>query len=95
MAEQMIQNAIADYEAILEIQKDYWTKVGTHPRGEVLQGLGNAYRALGNKEKANHYFDRIRTELPETPYAKRAATWFEKGDLTLRETQCIGCHTGK
>ena len=45
---------------------------------------------MGDEGKARAYFEQIRADLPDTPYAKRAVAWLETGNLT--ETQCIGCH---
>ena len=94
-AKMLIEKGIADYEKILYLQKTYWDRIGTHPKGELLQGLANGYRVLGQKEKADAFFERIQQELPNSPYAKRAALYFEKGTLTPAQTTCIGCHTGK
>ncbi|MBY0502578.1 MAG: hypothetical protein K2X03_01625 [Bryobacteraceae bacterium] len=95
MAKQWVKTAVADYEKVETLQKETFASLGEHPRGELLQGLANGYRLLGDEAKANAYFERIRTELPGTPYAKRAAIWFEKKSLTAAQSSCIGCHTGK
>lgn len=92
-AKMLIEKGVADYEKILALQVTYWDRIGTHPKGELLQGLANGYRVLGNKEKADGFFERIQKEVPDSPYAKRAAMYFEKGTLTPAQTGCIGCHT--
>lgn len=94
-AKMLIEKGVADYEKILALQVTYWDRIGTHPKGELLQGLANGYRVLGQKEKADAFFARIQKEVPDSPYAKRAAIYFEKGTLTPAQTTCIGCHTGK
>ena len=95
LAKQWVKTAVEDYERVREMQKETFAGMGEHVRGELLQGLANGYRLLGDEEKANVYFERIRTEMPGTPYAKRAAIWFETKSLTPAQASCIGCHTGK
>jgi hypothetical protein len=95
MAKQWVATAVADYEHVREMQQDRFASLGEHPRGELLQGLANGYRLLGDEAKATLYFERIRTEMPNTPYAKRAAIWFETKTLTAAQSSCIGCHTAK
>ena len=95
MARPLIEEALDDYEHTLELQTDYWSMLGTHPRGELLFGMAEGYSRLGNQAKAQTYFERIVKELPGTPYAKRAATWLETKSLPASQTGCIGCHTGK
>lgn len=95
MSKQWVQRAVADYERVREMQKDRFASLGEHPRGELLQGLANGYRLLGDEAKAAHYFGRLKAEMPGTPYAKRANIWLETKTLTPAQTACIGCHTGQ
>jgi hypothetical protein len=95
MAKQWVTAAVADYEHVRELQKETFAGLSDHSRGELLQGLANGYRLLGDEAKANHYFGRIQQEMPATAYAKRAAIWFETKSLTPAQTACIGCHTGQ
>ena len=95
MARPLVEKGIGDYEHALDLQADYWSNLGTHPRGELLFGLAEGYSRLGNAAKAQSYFERIRNELPGTEYAKRAAVWLETKSLLSSQTGCVGCHTGK
>ena len=95
MTKQWVTTALADYERVREMQKDTFAGLSQHSRGELLQGLANGYRLLGDEAKANLYFERIQKEMPSTPYAKRAAIWFETKTLTPAQSSCIGCHTGQ
>ena len=89
----LLLDGIADFEAALEVQKESFTTLGVHPRGELLFGLADSYSRTGSGEKAQQYFDRIAAELPNTVYAKRAALWNEsKQPLPLSQTGCVGCH---
>lgn len=92
MAKQLIEKAISDYEKTLALQVAIFDKLGTHPRGELLQGLANAYRLTGQDAKAKEFYARLERDLPGTPYAQRAAKFRETGTLSVAETMCIGCH---
>lgn len=93
-AKMFAQKALEDYEWSLARQGDL-SDLGTHPKGELLQGLGNGYRVMGDLEKAKTFFARLEKEMPDTAYAKRAIKFRETGSLEARETTCIGCHVRK
>jgi len=95
MARPLIEKGLGDFEHSLELQADYWSMLGSHPRGELLFGLAEGYSRVGNPAKAQTYFERIQKELPDTLYAKRAAIWLDTKSLSRSQTGCIGCHTGK
>jgi hypothetical protein len=89
----LLKRVIDDYERVREIQEPRWETIGAHPKGELLFGLADAYSRTGENEKAAMYFERLRKELPNSPYAKRAAKWLATREpLPFAETRCIGCH---
>ena len=94
MRRPLIEKGLADYEKTLDLQKAIFDQLGTHPRGELLFGIADAYQRLGNAEKAQPIFQRIATELKGTDYAKRAAIWLTTKTLTPQQARCYGCHTG-
>jgi hypothetical protein len=95
MGRPLLEKGLTDYERTLEIQAPSFDKLGTHSRGELLFGLAEGYSRMGNEGRARSYFERIQTELKDTPYSKRAALWMETKSLPVSQTGCIGCHTGK
>jgi len=96
MAKPLFMSVIEDYYTVYQMQEKNLDQLGTHPKGELLFGLADTFSRIGAKEKADHFFTMIQDKMPNTPYAKRAATWFEtKQPLPAAQTQCIGCHTGK
>ena len=95
MARQLIQTGVQDFEKAYQLQGPDLTKLGAHPRGELMIGLADAYSRLGNQEKAEQWFERIQKEMPGTPYANSAATWLETKTLAPAQAGCLGCHTGK
>jgi len=95
MARPLIEKGLGDYEHTLDLQADYWSMLDSHSRGELLFGLAEGYSRVGNQTKAQAYFERIQKEVPDTPYAKRAAIWLETKSLPRSQTGCVGCHTEK
>jgi hypothetical protein len=93
MKQSLLEKGVADYEHTLKLQTDYFDRLGVHPSGELLFGLAEGSDRLGNKTAARQYFERIRTELNGTAYARRATEWLEKGSVS--QTGCIGCHTAR
>ena len=66
-----------------------------HLRGELLGGIADAYRELGETDTARMFYSRITRELNGSEYAKRASAWLTQKDMehaTLEPVSCIGCH---
>jgi len=95
MGRPLIVDGVSDYEHTLEFQKTYFDTLGTHPRGELLFGIAEGYSRLGDRAKAESYFERIRTSLPGTAYARRADLWIATKTLPAEQTGCVGCHVSK
>lgn len=95
MAKPLIEKGLADYLKIYEIQKDRLATVGTHPKGELFFGIADAYRRLGNNEKAGEWFGMIASMMPDTNYAKRADIWLTTRTLTPSQVRCVGCHVAE
>jgi hypothetical protein len=95
MGRPLVTDGVADYEHTYEVQKPYFETLGTHPRGELLFGLAEGYSRLGDQSKAQLYFEKIKTDLPNTAYAKRADAWLTTKTLAANQTGCVGCHVSK
>lgn len=92
----LIENARSDYQHAFDLQKDHLDGLGTHPLGELLQGLGDLYSRQGKTKDAELYYTMIQTKLTGTPYAQRADEWMKtRQPLPPAQTACIGCHTSK
>jgi len=63
MARPLLERGVADFEKSYEIQTPVFDTLGTHPRGELMIGLADAYSRLGNQEKAQLWFVRSQKEL--------------------------------
>jgi len=89
------QRSNDDFEKILQLQRDEFAKLPIHSRGELLGGLAESYAGLGDSTKARAYLTRLTKELPDTPYAQKAAALLAADSLprTLGVT-CLGCHAG-
>ena len=90
-----LKSAIDDFQHIYDLQKNHLEKLGEHPLGQLLLGLGDGYSRIGETGKAKIYFDQMEAMLPGTEYAKRAAAWKQNGKLSSAEQRCYGCHVSK
>ena len=95
MARPLIEKGVTDFEKAYSVQGPDLSKLGTHPRGELMIGLADGYSRLGNQEKAQAWFERIQKELKGTPYEKSATLWLETKSLAPSQAGCLSCHTGK
>src|SRR5262249_4247010 len=90
-ARELAARAAADYETALTLRQTTFAGLGLHNRGEYLSGLAEAWAIAGEREKSETYLRRILAELPNSPYAERAAAklgdWGDGGALT-----CQPCH---
>jgi hypothetical protein len=92
MAKPLIEKGLSDYLAAYEIQKAELDALGEHPKGELLFGIADAHRRLGNNEGAEQFFGMIVKAMPGTNYAKRAEIWMNTKTLTPAQVRCVGCH---
>jgi tetratricopeptide (TPR) repeat protein len=95
LARPLIEKGVGDFERVLELQKNYFDTLGTHPRGELLIALADGYARLGKDDQATAYFERIRAALPGSVYAASAGKWLATKTLAPREAGCLGCHVAK
>ncbi len=83
--------AATDFETALAIRQPAFDHLGQHNRGEYLSGLAESWALAGNQDKAERYLQRILAELPNSPYAERAAAksanWSDR-----RPLNCQTCH---
>ena len=94
-SERLLEKARADFQHTFDLQQEKLGELGTHPLGELLQGLGDAYSRQGKTADAEKYYRMIQTRLKATEYARRADEWMKtKKPLPESQTQCVGCHTG-
>jgi tetratricopeptide (TPR) repeat protein len=95
MVKPLLETGVADYEKAMEIEKPYFANLSVHGRGELMGGLADAYRRLGNADKAREYLERMIADLPNSPYEKQARRWLaDLSSVRKQERFCLGCHTG-
>jgi tetratricopeptide (TPR) repeat protein len=94
-SERMLEKARSDYQRLFDMQQGALATLGSHPLGELLQGLGDIYSRQNRPQQAERYYGMILTMLEDTEYARRAARWMKtKQPLPAEETGCVGCHMG-
>jgi hypothetical protein len=90
-ARDLTARAAADFEAALAIRQPAFQQLGQHNRGEYLSGLAESWVLAGDADKAESYLRHILAELPNSPYAERAAA--KLGDWNERRPlNCQSCH---
>lgn len=93
MARPLLQSAVANYEHVLNLQTSTWSKMGDHPKGELLFGLAEGSARLGDQQKAREYFERLIADAPTSGQAPKAKQWMETGTIPKSNgTSCVGCH---
>jgi hypothetical protein len=93
MARPLLEKGLTDFEKAYDLQASHLADLGTHPRGELMIGLADAYSRTGHQEKAEVWFERIQKEMKGTPYEKSASIWLETKTLAPAQAGCLGCHT--
>ena len=92
-AQPLIEKGIADYEKVLEIEKPYFAGLSVHARGELMGGLADAYRRVGQPDKAREFLQRITQDLPNSAYDRQARQWLsDLAAVGKRDRFCLGCH---
>jgi len=96
MAKPLVQQAVADFEKVLEVREKEQTLAqrSEHQRGEVLTGIADGSNRLGDTAKARTYFERITRDLKGTVYERRARAWLENKpeSKAVDFFACSGCH---
>jgi hypothetical protein len=91
----LLESALVDYEKIYQWQKPYFSKLGSHSRGELLFGLASGWSILGNHEKARYYLSLIAQECAGTEYESEAKRWIKSKPETVIQHDCMGCHVSR
>ncbi len=87
----LLEKSLADFNAILELHKEDFSKLPERDRGELLACLADGYDRSGEKDKSLAYLERIVKELPGTEYAKRADAWMKDPSYPVEKRTCIDC----
>lgn len=83
--------AAAGFETAMAIRQGAFAQLGQHNRGEYLSGLAESWALAGHRDKAEGYLRRILAELPNSPYAERAAAKLADWN-DPRPLNCQTCH---
>nr|CAA9217843.1 hypothetical protein AVDCRST_MAG63-325 [uncultured Armatimonadetes bacterium] len=91
----LLLRAREDLETVYRVRQPVFSRLSGHSRGELLMGLAEVYKRLGEEEKAKRILDRVARDLASTPYAEVAGRWLKPGaapPAAKFEHSCIGCH---
>jgi tetratricopeptide (TPR) repeat protein len=83
--------AASGFETALALRQGAFPHLGQHNRGEYLSSLAESWALAGQRDRAEGYLRRILAEVPNSPYAERAAAkladWSD-----WRPLNCQTCH---
>lgn len=89
----LLQRAREDLEVVYRVQQPVLSKLSGHSRGELLMGLAEVYKRLGEKEQAKKILDEVTLTCASTPYADEANRWLKPATTETKfQHTCIGCH---
>lgn len=92
----LLERAREDLELVYRKQQPALLRLSRHSRGELLMGLAEVYKRLGEEEKAKVALDEVTRACASTPYADEAIRWLKPTNAASSapryEHTCIGCH---
>ena len=91
-AHALLRTAISDYEATLKLQTAIFPRLSTHARGELLGGLAENWRRLGDDARSRGYLEGIVADVPFSAYAETAEKWLARTPAAGERLTCLGCH---
>jgi len=87
----LLERGVQDFEKAYDIQRPYLEKLSNHARGELLMGLADGHRRLGNTERARHFFEQVARMGAASGHQAQAEEYLKTGTLAGR-VRCSGCH---
>ena len=87
----LVARGASDYEVGLAGQQKYFGQLTLHAREQLLYGLTDAFATLGDRKKAEAYYERMTTDAAGSqllPRAKARAA----GEAVSGPTPCEECH---
>jgi hypothetical protein len=90
----LMQRARTHFAKLYSVQAPAIPQLPLHIKGELLAGVAETEFRVGDRAKATEALARIVKEMPDTPYAKSAATWLAAPNSVTRDTKlvCQSCH---
>jgi tetratricopeptide (TPR) repeat protein len=95
MGEPLLKKAIADYEHVYDLQKDYFDRLNIHMKSELLFGLADGWARAGDSAKAHSYFEKLAALGPDSGHKEQAEHYLAGERYEVKGIGCAGCHTGK
>ena len=89
----LLKLALEDFEHTLALQEEanYFAKLSSHAKGELLFGLADGWARAGNHQKARDYFTRLTREAVDSGRTPYAQAWLD-GKPPASPGRCVGCH---
>ncbi|MBK9167502.1 MAG: hypothetical protein IPM24_08550 [Bryobacterales bacterium] len=91
-ARSLLERGVSDYEFAYKAQESVLDQMSGHAIGELLVGLADGHRRLGNADQAKHYFQKLLAVGAKSGHEAEAKEYLETGTLG-KPVRCVGCHT--
>lgn len=90
----LMQRARGHFATLYSVQSAAVPQLPLHIKGELLAGAAETEFRAGDRARASELLNQIVKEMPDTPYARSAATWLAAPDTVTRDTKlvCQSCH---
>jgi hypothetical protein len=90
----LLERGLSDYERTYALQEAEFPKLTLHAREQLLYGLTDGYANLGQTDKAQSYFERMKVAAAGSELLPRAASR-AKGEKVDGQTPCEQCHRAR
>jgi hypothetical protein len=92
--EALMRRARTHFTKLYAVQSPALARLPLHIKGELLAGLAETEFRVGDKARATEVLNQIVADMPNTAYAKSAATWLASPTEVTRNSKlvCQSCH---
>ncbi|HUJ61008.1 MAG TPA: hypothetical protein VLX92_21035 [Kofleriaceae bacterium] len=88
---ELAQRGVADYEATLAVQRARFASLTLHSREQLLYGLTDGYALLGDRAKAQAYYEQMQRAAAGSELLARAKLRADGQDVA-GQAPCEQCH---
>jgi hypothetical protein len=90
----LMQRGRTHFAKLYSVQSQAVPQLPLHIKGELLGGMAETEFRVGDRTRATELLNQIIKEMPDTAYARNAATWLASPELVTRDSKlvCQSCH---
>ena len=90
----LMERGRTHFAKLYSVQSPAIPQLPLHIKGELLGGMAETEFRAGDRTRATELLNQIIKEMPDTTYAKNAASWLASPEKVTRDTKlvCHSCH---